>query len=176
MNTYQFTLRVAGVDEDNLDAVLEATDGSAAAEFGSPWGNRVEFEWEGDGFAGAVLDAIGRVHSVPGLLVLRVEPDQLVWAAEIAQRTGRSRQSIDLLVKGRRGNGDFPTPIAGSNRNPLWRWLEVEEWFAKHEGREPDLDTALVIGAINGALEARRNLRQRDDPKLSKQLKELLAS
>jgi hypothetical protein len=64
------------------------------------------------GEAGALLDAvvsaIEAVESVDGLEVLGVEPDELVWASEIAARTGRSRQSVDQLVKGQRGPGGFP--------------------------------------------------------------------
>ncbi|MBI3256906.1 MAG: hypothetical protein HYZ59_03875 [Actinobacteria bacterium] len=43
--------------------------------------------------------------------------------------------------------------------NPLWRWSEVEAWFAAHEGRQPDTERTAVLGAINGALQARHSLR-----------------
>src|SRR5437762_2493686 len=78
------------------------------------------------------------VESVDGLEVVHVDPDELVWASEIAQRTGRSRQSVDQLIKGQRGPGNFPAPARHATRNPLWRWSEVEAWFAAYQGREAD--------------------------------------
>lgn len=176
MNTYTFTLMVTGVEEEKLDDLYEATDGAATADFGSAWANRVDFDWEASSLADAVLSAIDNVETVAGLTVLRVEPDELVWASEIAERTSRSRQSVDQLIKGQRGAGGFPPPLTGSTRNPLWRWTEVEGWFATHEGRDPDLDRSTVIGAVNGTLEARRNLQRRNDPDLVKKLEELLVS
>lgn len=125
----------------------------------------------------AVLSAIEAVESVEGLEVVRVDPDELVWASEIAARTGRSRQSIDQLVKGQRGPGGFPPPASHATRNPLWRWSDVEEWFAKYEGRQPEVERPLVIGAINGALQARHALREASEPKpLRRALQQLLAS
>ena len=125
----------------------------------------------------AVLSAIEAVESVEGLEVVRVDPDELVWASEIAARTGRSRQSIDQLVKGQRGPGGFPPPASHATRNPLWRWSDVEEWFAKYEGRQPEVESPLVIGAINGALQARHALREASEPKpLRRALQQLLAS
>jgi len=82
-----------------------------------------------------------------------------VWAAEIAERTERSRQNVDQLIKGQRGPGDFPAPASHATRNPLWRWSEVEAWFAQYEGREADTERSVVIGALNGALQARHGLR-----------------
>lgn len=62
-------------------------------------------------------------------------------------------------------------------RNPLWRWSEVETWFAGYEGREPATERSLVLGAINGALQARQGLRGSDAAApLRRALKQLLAS
>jgi len=56
----------------------------------------------------------GSVASGAGLkgTVVRVEPDDLVSAAEIARRVGRSRESIRQLGGGLRGPGGFPAPLA----------------------------------------------------------------
>lgn len=109
--------------------------------------------------------------------VTRVEPDELVWASEIAQRLGRTRQSVRLLIDGRRGPGGFPQPAASVTRNPLWRWSEVADWFERYEDRPlADPERSAVIGAFNGALETRRNLQARPDRELTKAVKQLLAS
>lgn len=80
------------------------------------------------------MSAIAAVESVLGRgSVMRVEPDELVWAAEIAHRLGRTRQSVRLLMHGKRGPGGFPRPAATATRNPLWRWSEVADWFERYE-------------------------------------------
>lgn len=111
-----------------------------------------------------------------GLRVLRVDPDELVWASEIASRTGRSRQSIDQLIKGQRGPGTFPAPVSHTTRNPLWRWSDVEAWFADYEGHQPDTERSNIIRAINGALETRESLRVSKDKTLRRAVQQLLAS
>lgn len=174
MTVYNFTLLVSGVDEDRLDDIYEATDGGATVELGGQWTNRIGYDEEADTLAEAIMAAVKQIEEVPGMTVVRIDEDQLVWASEIADRAGRTRQSVDQLVKGQRGPGDFPQPVSGNVRNPLWRWLEVEEWFARYEGREPDMERPAVIGAINAALEARRNLQRRPDPTLAGELEALL--
>ncbi len=149
------------------DATFSTKDGLTFATFSREAGSLLE----------AVVSAIGAVESVEGLQVIHVEPDELVWASEIAARTGRSRQSIEQLVKGRRGPGGFPKPASHSTRNPLWRWSEIEAWFSEYEGRQPDVERSAVLGAINGALQARRSLRQASEVKpLRRAVQELLAS
>lgn len=59
-----------------------------------------EFDREGDTLADAILSAIADAESVPGIRVLRIEPDDFVTAAEIAERLGRSRESVRLLANG----------------------------------------------------------------------------
>jgi predicted DNA-binding transcriptional regulator AlpA len=118
---------------------------------------RIGFDRERASFGEALLSAVRDVESVPGVRVVRVEPDELVWASEIAQRTGRSRQSITMLIAGQRGPGDFPRPLTHPTRNPLWRWSEVAEWFARWERRDlTDAKRSTWIAAVNGVLEARR--------------------
>jgi hypothetical protein len=176
MNTYNVTLVVAGVGEEHLDDVYKATDGAAHVEVCDRWTSTVGLDIEADTFADAVLQAIDQIEQVPGLTVVRVEPDQLVWASEIADRIGRTRQSIDLLVKGQRGPGGFPSPVSGNVRNPLWRWTDVEAWFAAYEHREIDTERPAVIGAINGALEARHHLHARPNAELAARLEALIGA
>jgi hypothetical protein len=67
--------------------------------------------------------------------VLQVaQDDDWLNASEIAHRVGRTRQSIGLLVRGQRGPGGFPVPVARhGSPNPLWSWAEVETWFGHYE-------------------------------------------
>lgn len=174
---HNFELTIRGeLSDDRLDALFEA--GCDDATFSTRDGvTFAAFYREAPSLLDAVLSAIEAVESVGGFEVVQVDPDELVWASEIAARTGRSRQSVDQLVKGQRGPGGFPRPASHATRNPLWRWSEVEEWFAKYEGRQPDVQRPVLIGAINGALQARHALREASEPKpLRRALRQLLAS
>ena len=175
MTEYEFELTARGaLTDDLLDALFEA--GCDDATFSTKDDlTFAAFAREADTLLDAVVSAIEAMESV-GLEVLRVDPDELVWASEIASRTGRSRQSIDQLAKGQRGPGAFPAPASHATRNPLWRWPDVEAWFAEYEGRVPDTERSHVIRAINGALEARQSLRASNDKTLRRAVQHLLAS
>ena len=159
MAEHHFTLTIRGALTDaRLDALVEA--GCDDATFSTKGDlTFAEFDREAPSLLAAVLSAIAAVESLEGAEVLHVDPDELVWASEIAERTGRSRQSIDMLVRGERGPGDFPAPASHATRNPLWRWSEIEAWFAAYEGRPADGERSAVLGALNGALQARHGLR-----------------
>lgn len=165
MAEHNFTLTIQGTYADAvLDALFEAGCDDATI---SHKGDLLfaEFDREADSLLDAVLTAIADVESVEGLTVLHVDPDDLVWASEIAERVGRTRQSVDQLIKGQRGPGGFPAPASHATRNPLWRWPEVEAWFERYEGRPADTERAAVLGAVNGALQARHSARGSQDEK-----------
>ena len=157
MSEYEFSLVIAGSLEDDgtLDALFEA--GSDDATFGQVEGvGYADFIREARTFGGAVRSAIEQVESVPGLRVVRVEPDDLVTMSEIAERLGRSRESVRLLISGARGSGAFPAPASHLKaRSRLWRWSEVAAWAKLHDERV-DARAASAIAAINAALTLRR--------------------
>jgi predicted DNA-binding transcriptional regulator AlpA len=177
MAEYNFELMINGdLTDVVLDALFEA--GCDDATFSAEEGRiTAEFDREGLTLFDAVISAIEDVESVGGLEVLEVSPDELIWASEIAQRTGRSRQSIDQLIKAQRGPGGFPVPASHATRNPLWRWSDVQAWFAAYEGRDPDSVRSVALSAINGALQARHSVRAAPESKrLRNSLQDLLAS
>ena len=102
----------------------------------------VECERSGATLADAVLDAIREVEAAGGAWrVVRVEPDELVSASAIARRLGRTRQSVALLIAGRRGPGGFPAPALWVDAAArLWRWTEVAEWAAAGVERSPGVE------------------------------------
>jgi len=97
MKTYIFTLFVQGADvlnDDSLDALFEAgcDDATFGARDGAQYG---EFDREATSFGAALSSAIHAMTSaLPGLEIVRVEPDDLVSMATIAERSGRSRESM----------------------------------------------------------------------------------
>ncbi len=153
---HEFMLVVDGpIDDDpTLDRLYEA--GCDDALFGSVDGvGYAEFTREAATFEGAVVSAIEQVESVRGMKVLRVEPDDLVTLAEIAERLGRTRESVRLLSSGQRGPGDFPAPVSHlRERTRFWRWSDIAAWAGKATLEERQ--RARFIAALNGALEMRR--------------------
>jgi predicted acylesterase/phospholipase RssA len=156
MREWDFTLIVDGdvMDEVVLDKLAE--QGADDATFGVADGVAyADFSREAASFRAAVFSAIRDLESVPGVLVLRIEPDDLVTMAEIAQRLERTRESVRLLAMGHRGQGTFPPPISHLRaRSKLWRWSDVARW-AGLLSEEDERNTRLV-GALNAALELRR--------------------
>lgn len=153
MTEYRFTLVLSGDVEVRLDELFEA--GCDDATFGSVDGvNYAEFERESVTLAAAIGSAIAAVESVPGVQVVRIEPDDLVTASEIAERLGRTRESVRLLMAGDRGQGDFPAPISHlRSRYRLWRWSDVAAWAAPSDPSV--LAQARATAALNAALELR---------------------
>ncbi len=103
MNVYIFTLIVTGVDEDRLDALYEAGCDDATVGL-SAQQSEIGFDREAPSLPQAILTAIAQAEDA-GATLARVEPDPLVWASAIAERLGRTRQSVDMLVKAQRGPG-----------------------------------------------------------------------
>jgi hypothetical protein len=159
--THTFTLVLKGPnpnDSANLDRLFEF--GCDDATFGERDSVYIaDFDREAPTFSEALTSAITAVESaVPGLRVVRVEPEELVTASEIATRTKRSRESIRQLFEGMRGEGDFPRPTAWlSDRTRLWHWSEVSRWFATRLHEEVDsAEDAELLGVANAVLTLRR--------------------
>lgn len=159
---YSFTLMIQGDAEESIDDLFEA--GCDDATFGEVDGIAyADFDREGATLGEAVVSAVRDVESVGGLRVRRVEPDDLVTISEIAQRLGRSRESVRLLVSGERGPGKFPAPVSHlRSRNRLWRWSDVVAYsgisglngVSVHEAKE-EIQRANMVAALNAALELR---------------------
>jgi len=150
MPEHNFTLVLSGPVNDRLDDLYDAgLDDAMIGEIdGVPY---AEFDRDTPSFAEAVLSAVSDVEEVPDVRVLRVEPDDLVTAAEIAERLGRTRESVRLLIAGKRGAGDFPAPTSHlRHRTRLWRWSDVIAWDSGE--RQPDAE---LVAAVNAALELR---------------------
>jgi hypothetical protein len=112
----------------------------------------LEFEREARNFSHALVSALIDVAKA-GAKVEHIEPDFLVSVSDIAERSGRSRQSSSLLASGARGK-DFPAPVARvTSGSPLWDWVEVARWMFKN--KNVDLNTLLqakIVRAANRAV------------------------
>jgi predicted DNA-binding transcriptional regulator AlpA len=80
---------------------------------------------------------IAQVESIVGLRAIEIDLD-LVDEGEIAQRLSKSRQAINMLVKGERGRGDFPPPYALPGGRRIWTWAEIARWVRQHKQQWDD--------------------------------------
>lgn len=152
MPEYSFTVVIDGDVDAHLDDLFEA--GCDDATFGTLDGVQyADFDRTAPTFVHAVKSAISAIESVPGARVVRVEPDDFVTAAEIAERLGRTRESVRLLIAGERGPGTFPAPVSHlRTRNRLWRWSDVATWAGVDA---PTMTQARLVAAVNAAVALR---------------------
>jgi len=159
VDTHTFTLIMSGVDPTEPPVYEALEDGGCddalfGVRAGVPF---ADFDRDAPTMGDAVLSAIHDVEAcVPALVVLRVEPEELVTASGIALRTARTRESVRLWIEGRRGPGGFPPPVAWLDRRTrLWKWSEVSEWLVS-VGGEASAHDGPMLAAINAWLELRR--------------------
>src|SRR5438309_280975 len=113
MADHHFTLVLApdpGLEDGSAVELLGsagATDSTVGRGPDGVW--TAAFDRQASSFKEALRSAIAVVRSA-GLVVRRVEPDDLVTQAEIAERLGRTSESVRLLASGQRGDATFPPP------------------------------------------------------------------
>jgi hypothetical protein len=119
----------------------------------------LEFDRRAPSLPDALATALDELSkSLPKAIVLRLEEQDLATMPQIAERAGRTPESIRLLVGGKRGPGGFP-PAAGSlhGRTKVWRWTDVATWFDQSLGEPlPGTADSAFVQAFNDALEIRR--------------------
>lgn len=162
MTVHEFTLIVDGPDMQDAsvaDALFElGFDDASIGRVGSV--QYLDFDREAASFVDAVFSATEALESaVPGARVVHLEPDDLVTMSDIAERVGRTRESVRLLIGGARGPGGFPAPATHfRTRQRMWRWQEVAIWFADQLGEPQVVDDprrARFISAFNAGLKWR---------------------
>ena len=161
MKSYNFVLVLTGVSEPDdtvEDALFEAGCDDAILAFRNGVAY-LEFDRRAISLEAAILSAVRNVERAKHpVAVSHVEPDDLVNASEIARRLEYTREYVRLLVRGERGEGGFPTPLAGVTGTAfLWSWATVLRWLLEHErlDDESQLAQAETIRDINSALRVR---------------------
>jgi hypothetical protein len=76
-------------------------------------------------------EAVCGLHSA-GFEVIGLDFD-LVNTTEIADRIGRTRQTVRQYVDGLRGPGGFPAPLGVPGGVRVWDWGSVNEWLREFE-------------------------------------------
>lgn len=160
---HSFTIFFDGVDvldDEQFDALYEAgcDDALFGVRDGAHYG---AFDREADSFSEALAGAIRDVTAgLPGLRIVRIEPDELVTMAAIAKRSGLSREYVRLLANEQRGPGGFPAPVAYADaRTRLWYWPDVAHWLIEHRKAKVSVDAeaADLIAAMNAAFDLREH-------------------
>jgi hypothetical protein len=178
MTHYEFALRLDRVGylaDTEVDALYAATDGDADIEHG-PTEVLVSFDRDAPSLAGAIASAVRDVESVAGLHAVGVAQDDGVTLAEIARRTGRTRESIRLYATNKRGPGGFPNPdwIAASGER-FWSWGEVAGWLRDRLGLAVETRPHELVTA-DRLLAARNSLRNEPDASTRAELAGLFAA
>jgi hypothetical protein len=130
---HNFTIIVSGIDveESNFaDRFFEARcdDATISIQKGLIV---LEFDREARSFSSALLSALVAVEAT-GAKIERIEPDYLVNASDIANRSNLGRAAISNYAHGLRGKG-FPHPVARvTTDSPLWDWVQVSKWMYNH--------------------------------------------
>src|ERR1039458_2085935 len=170
MSDHTFTLRLLapGWSLDELSVYLyERIDDASLMGPDDDGTFLLEFDRRAPSLPDALVGVLGELMSVlPEATVLRVDEYDLATMADIAKRSGRTPESIRLLVNGKRGPGGFP-PAAGrlDARTKIWRWADVAQWFAKPLNEPlPDTSDSAFLQAFNDALEIRRLTTQLGKP------------
>jgi hypothetical protein len=170
MSKYEFTLIVDGPDlqdESLVESMFEAGfDDATIGRVGSI--RYLDFDRGAESFADAVFSAAKSLESaVPGARVVQLDLDDLVTMSEIAERVGRTRASVRLLINGDRGPGGFPAPATHFRRRQrMWRWHEVAVWLTNQLGETQPFDPgqAHFFIAFNAGLkwrEVEKDLQRR---------------
>lgn len=110
----------------------------------------ISFDREAATYKEAVFSAYKQIIST-GSQILRFEPDFLVSASDIAERSGLTRAAVSLFIKGERRDG-FPVPHARLNSPyPLWDWVAVSKWLVDHKDLPKEKYREAVISRIINA-------------------------
>ncbi len=162
--THTFTLILnQSVTDELADELFGAgLDDAGIGNYGDE--PAAEFDREAASFLAAVVSAISDVESVPTMRVVRVVGEELVSQADIAARTGKSRQAVNHWIRRDAATSGFPTPAYGAEtRSPLWRWADVAAWWAENGGPQIDTERHRVIELFNKVLDARSLVRTAEE-------------
>lgn len=169
MNTHSFEMHfdtsVSDLDSTDGVALLDAlvanglNDASIAQIDGKLF---AIVDREAETLVDAIMTALLQIESLEYCSVLRVLPQDLMSATEIARRYGKSRQWVYQLVSGKRGAGDFPTAFALDGAAAHWRSSDIENYFADAPTptAEEVRSESAFLETLNAALDFRNRSRK----------------
>ncbi len=162
MTAYEFVLKLnREISDDEIEALYKAGCDDAGIETG-PLGTLADFSREAPSLAEAIASAVRDIEKVPGLRAIGVQCDNMVTAADIASRTGVSREAVRLWTTGQRGPGGFPKPaLITTGGEKVWDWQQVAHWLAEQKEQAHE-NLFAVSAALHVLITADRVLAARD--------------
>jgi len=162
MDTYEFTIVLdrAPNDED-FDRIFDAGLDDTTPETREGRGV-LNVHREAKSLTAAILSTVADIERA-GFTAVAIEDEDLVSLKTVAQRLGRSYESVRLLATGKRGPGNFPAPLSGDGW-ALYSWAQVSDWVSAQESTsaapsddmaEKLLEYSRVIGAASQLMRAR---------------------
>lgn len=136
---HEFTLTVDRDPTDYTDQLFEVANGALTPEGGNG-GGCVHVYIDAPSLPAAIVQAVRQIESV-GLAVVGVKSDDLVSLRDIADRLGRTYESVRLLATGKRGPGNFPTPLS-TGQWSLYSWAAVSEWLGEPSAHDREIAAA----------------------------------
>jgi hypothetical protein len=119
-----------------------------------------------------VLDAV-EFYEAAGQAPVRLDAGDWVTMSGIADRVGRSRETVRLWTVDRLGPGRFPAPLNPGGDIRFFSWAEVLAWLHTHQlypvehsdpgGLGDEIGGEPVLAALNLAMQLRQLL-----PRLSR--------
>ncbi|WP_166352968.1 hypothetical protein [Phytoactinopolyspora limicola] len=163
MDAYEITLIIDREPSDaEIEDAFESLDGLGMTGIEtSDTGVLIHFEAEAESMSRAIVNTTFGLQRVASLnvRVVGIHSEDLVTLKDIAQRTGRSYESVRLLANGRRGPGHFPRPLSAGTFS-LYSWEEVLMWLATYQGTTPPGDYGAVLAAADLLIRAGELLGQ----------------
>jgi hypothetical protein len=152
IQTHEFTAYLdREPTDDEVDLMYEAGFDDSTLETGSGRGVlRVHRDAE------TLIEAIVSVvtgAAKAGFRVVALEDEDMVSLPTVAERVGRTYESVRLLAAGKRGPGGFP-PVSG-DKWALVSWTAAAAWFRQHYGLDVSSDDrARTLAAADHLLRA----------------------
>lgn len=135
-----------------------------------------DFDREADDALTAVVSAVELIEAA-GYTVTSVGED-LVSVTDIAERTGRSQQTVSAWATKVRGPGGFPASRIDRHWGAVYSWAEVTGWIADHQLADIDptaVQVASACATVSALLDARAKLREMPTP-AARRARRLLAA
>lgn len=143
--------------DEHLDRIFEALPDAVPANVGGLMTLTAPVEApNAEAAAFHLVEVVSEV--LPYAIAIRLDQD-LVSIPDIAERTGRSRESIRLLVEGKRGPGAFPLPVGTVGDGiRVWPWASILGWFLNELGEDlgEQAVPAEVAAVVDACLAARK--------------------
>jgi len=134
MPTYEFTVALDRAPaDDDFDRLFDAGLDDTTPETRD--GHGVLNVARDAATISAAIASVVRDIERAGFRAVGIEDDDLVSLKTVAQRTGRSYESLRLLASGKRGPGGFPEPLSGDGW-ALYSWTLVADWYSRNYGAD----------------------------------------